>query len=320
MQLVNLLTILSDGKFYSGQTLSRLLGVSRTSVWNYVQDAKKLGIIIHSVRGKGYRLKESIELLSIDSIHSGMTTGALEFFPELDIHLETASTNTAVLANTTANPVCLAERQTQGRGRRGRHWSSPFAKNIYMSIVWRLHEPVESLDGLSLTIGVSVARAIEKSGIKGIELKWPNDLIFEGRKVAGILLEVKGEVSGPVRVVAGIGVNVAMTDDEAENVDQPWTTLSRINGQHVSRNMIVARVLNELAFELPRYKDAGFAAVLPDWSKRDYLMGKQVVLNSEKQAITGVAKGVSQRGALLIETRAGIQEYRAGDVSVRPAT
>ncbi|MEH6359041.1 MAG: bifunctional biotin--[acetyl-CoA-carboxylase] ligase/biotin operon repressor BirA [Pseudomonadales bacterium] len=317
MNLDELLAILADGKFHSGEDLSRVLDVSRTTVWKQVAKLQNLGVEVNAVKGRGYRLRGAVDLLSLAEIYRHLSDRASDVFDHIDLKLTVESTNRMAGDSNLAPYVCLAEMQTAGRGRRGREWVSPFATNIYLSLVWRFNEATASLDSLSLCVAVAMARALRRLGCSEVGLKWPNDLLFEGRKLAGILLEASGEIGGPIRVVIGIGLNVAMTEGQAGAIDQDWISLNEISSKSLSRNEIVAAVLDEMAVALPVFEDEGFVAFESDWREFDCLINKSVDLHLGSGVIAGVARGVGSTGELFIEHGDTIKSYRGGEVSVR---
>lgn len=319
MDLEKLLTLLADGQFHSGEELSDCLGVSRTAIWKQVAKLEELGLEINAVKGKGYRLRQDIDLLSLQSIYECLDDATCEIFDRIDLHLATPSTN-KLAADTKVTPyVCLAEMQTAGRGRRGRDWISPFAKNIYLSLAWRFGDSAASLDSLSLCVAVALAKALRKLGCEGVGVKWPNDLLHQNRKLAGILLEASGELGGPIRVVIGIGLNVAMTSQQGQAIDQQWVALSELMDSELSRSKVAAMLLNELAKALPAFEQHGFAAFEKDWRAFDCLVNRKLELHLGSQRISGVGRGVDPTGALLIEQDGRIKAYRGGEVSVRAA-
>lgn len=321
MNVERLIAILADGKFHSGESLGQHLGISRTAVWKQVNYLELLGLSINSVKGKGYRMVGGLEMLSGESIQGQMSTESRNAFPQIEIKSTVASTNDEARLNGTGDLpyVCCAELQTAGRGRRGREWVSPYGANVYMSLAWTFSEVAGSLDGLSLCVGIAVARAISAMGVEGVGLKWPNDLVVDHEKVAGILLELTGELSGPIRVIIGIGVNVSMDEAQGEAIDQSWTSLTRVASREVSRNRLCAYLLNELAEILPRFQDRGFADFVEQWNAMDILNGNEVVLHLADTQVVGVARGVASSGALLVEGVSGVEQYRGGEVSVRAA-
>ncbi len=320
MRLEQLLSILNEGKFLSGEMLAQRFGLSRTAIWNAIHKLKELGLDIQSVQGKGYRLANHTELLSKVKILAKLNLAASEICSSIEIMFSTNSTNQCVkdsLNKSKIPIICLAEMQQDGRGRRGRQWVSPFAVNIYFSMGWRFHQLEASLDGLSLCVGLALIRATHSMGINGLSLKWPNDLMFEGKKVAGVLIEIVGELSGPVQVVIGVGVNVAMTAAQGCDIDQNWTTLSNIAGHKISRNEMVAHIINHLVDILPQFERGGFMVFKDEWAKYDALEGLAIEVDMIAKKLNGVACGVDASGELLMKTNSGVKQIRGGEVSVR---
>jgi BirA family biotin operon repressor/biotin-[acetyl-CoA-carboxylase] ligase len=169
---------------------------------------------------------------------------------------------------------------------------------------------------LSLATGVAVARALAGLGIRELGLKWPNDLYLGGAKLGGILLELRGEQEGPCEAVAGIGLNVRMPREEAAAIEQPWTDLS-VHAGDLSRNTLVARLLDELMLMFESFSDQGFVACHDEWQALDIFRGREVVLETQRSQVRGVARGVDSRGALLLENTTGLQRFHAGEVSLR---
>jgi len=317
-----ILAILADGEFHSGESLAKTLGVSRTAIWKQIGRIVELGLSVHSVKGRGYRLAEPLELLSDMAIRDALNKDAARCFPLIVVKTEVSSTNDEVkAASAEAAPfVCCAESQLAGRGRRGRHWVSPYGANVYLSLSWEFTELTGPLDGLSLCVGLAVANAVRAFGLGEVGLKWPNDIVCQGQKLAGILLEMEGELSGPVRVIIGIGINVAMKRLAGAAIDQRWTSLAEEMGVRVSRSRLIAEVLNELSWLLPKFERDGFAGIRAEWSALDVLRDAPVDLIMANRRVSGVARGVTASGELLIEGESGAAPYRAGEVSVRAAT
>jgi len=317
MNFEELLAILADGEFHSGEELSGALGVSRTTVWKQVARLQELGVEVNAVKGRGYRLRQDVDLLSLSEIYRHLGDRACDTFAHIDLELTVESTNRVAASANVTPYICLAEMQTAGRGRRGREWVSPFATNIYLSLAWRFTEATASLDSLSLCVAVAMARALRNLTCSNVDLKWPNDLLFEGRKLAGILLEASGEVGGPIRVIIGIGLNVAMTQGQGAAIDQDWISLDEVATKPLSRNKVVAAILDEMAEALPAFEQQGFAGFEKDWREFDCLINKSVELRLGSGVIAGVARGVDATGALLIQQGDSIKLYRGGEVSVR---
>jgi len=318
-----LLDILSDGRFHSGEVLAAQLGgVSRAAVWKGIRVLQTFGLEIHAVRGRGYRLAEPLELLVADRIQAALTAAVRPWVTGIEVHERLDSTNTHLLNRAKdelpGGWVCLAEYQSAGRGRRGRSWVSPFATNLYLSLLWRFTLEATLLSGLSLAVGVALLRALNEMGIPELGLKWPNDVLWRRRKLAGVLLEFGGESSGPCHIVAGIGLNVAMPRHAEPAIDQPWVDLRSIVGPgQLSRNRLAARLISELVTAFVQFEQAGFAAFRQDWARYDLARNQPVTLQLPTTTINGIARGVDATGALLLETAAGIRPFLGGEVSLR---
>lgn len=324
--------LLADGQAHSGEAIASAIGISRTAVWKILHQLdSELGLGIESARGQGYRLPEPLHLLSQDAILAGLSDVARQRLAALEIHDEIDSTNAYLLergrrgmaavdgARLGSAEVCLAERQTAGRGRLGRRWVSPFGRNLYLSILWRYALAPAQLGGLSLACGIAVAQALEGLGVEGVGIKWPNDIHWQRRKLAGLLLEVAGEAQGPSLVVVGVGLNLRLRPTEAAAIDQPWVDLSEVCGEHApERNAAAAALIERLVAILSRYADDGLASSLAAWHSLDTYRGEPVTLLAGEQRVRGVYRGVDAQGNLLLEADGGLHTYAAGEVSLRP--
>ena len=310
----DLLMLLADGSFYSGSDLGRQLGVSRAAVWKRIQRiAEEFGITVQSVPGKGYRLAQPLQLLNRDVIQQALPT--LPIF----IYESIGSTNDQakqLLGTYNAPMAVFAEHQTQGKGRRGREWVSPFAQNLYLSFVLPITEGLNQIDGLSLVVGVVVARAIKRlSGIDA-QLKWPNDVLIGGRKVAGILLELIGDPVELCHVVIGIGVNLNMLDS-FDSIDQEWTSLSKETGAAVNRELFAKIVLEELAHYLETQKNYGFSSIRAEWNALHAWQGASVSLHIGSQIVVGQIVGIGDKGEICLMVEGEERKYLGGELSLR---
>ncbi len=215
--------------------------------------------------------------------------------------------------------ACVAEAQTAGRGRRGRAWVSPGGANLYLSVLRSFAVVPEFLQGLSLAVGVAVARAMQSLDVQGIALKWPNDILLGGAKLGGILLETSARGQGPWRVVTGIGINVRMPADAGAGIDQPWTDLAA-HGAHPGRNRLASRVLSEVILAQAQFVEGGFGAFHRDWELLDALRDRQVELHDASGSRWGTARGVDAGGALLLEVQGRCERVVSGDISLRVVT
>lgn len=314
--LRNLLEILADGDFHSGEELGTQLGVTRAAVWKQLKKLESLNIPLSSVKGKGYRLSDAIQLLSEDKIKEDIE-GRLDC---LEVLLNTESTNSYLLDKASDHMgkryAVLAEKQESGRGRRGRTWVSPFGKNIYLSLLWSFSGGLGSLEGLSLVVAIAVERALSELGVNDAKLKWPNDVYLDQKKLAGILLEVSGEYSGHCQVVIGIGLNVKLSDYDAESIDQPWAQLSE-HLESADRNKIASTMINHLIKAIEEFDKFGFEPFIDYWTKRDAFLNKEVDLILPNLIRSGIAKGINKKGELLLATADGLEAINAGELSLR---
>ncbi len=316
-----ILALLADGHFHSGEVIGAALGISRAAVWKHLQGLQTLGVDVFAVRGRGYALSQALELLDAERVTAELEAGGPRL-SGIEIHPELDSTNRYLAARAqTGLPsayACLAERQTHGRGRRGRAWVSPFGRNLYLSLYWCFPDSPETLAGLSLAVGVAVARALAEIGLAEVRLKWPNDLFWSGAKLGGVLLEMAGESAGPCHVVIGVGVNISMPDDgSAASIDQPWADVSRAMGRTASRNQIAGVVLRHVLLAASTYQADGIEPFLDEWRARDLVNGLAVELRLPDRTVNGTALGVDAQGALLLEHGGGVARFAAGEVSLR---
>lgn len=319
-----LLCLLSDGEYHSGEALGAALGVSRMAVWKHIKALHELGIDISVHRGKGYRLPATLELLERECILAATTSSSAKAISDIHVHLEVDSTNNWIrevaLNGAASGTVCVAEMQSAGRGRRGRTWVSPFAASLYMSLLWRSNCGAAALGGLSLVTGIAILRALQSLGIEGAGLKWPNDVLAGTEKLAGVLIDVIGESSGPCALIVGVGINMNMPGEAAHAIDQSWTDLHRLDGDSaLSRNELAGRVLSELIPVMELFEREGLQPFLDDWHRHDLVSGQRVDLLLPNEQISGTACGIDDGGALLVNTRDGRRRFLSGDVSLRVA-
>lgn len=323
MSIDRVLNLLADGEVHSGEELGQALGVSRTAVWKQLKKLEELGIRLRGVKGRGYQLEKGLELLQAPLIREQMSGAALRLLAELDLCGSIDSTNTRALERARAGGarglVCLAEHQKAGRGRLGRNWVSPYGRNVYLSLVWEFTTGAAAMEGLSLAVGVGIVRALRVNGVEGVQLKWPNDVLWQEKKLAGVLLEMTGDATGHCQVVVGIGVNVGMLASEAGAIDQDWVNLHAINGE-VSRNKLVADLLNSLLPLLLGYQQEGFGSVREEWEALDCFGDREVEIRVGDKLTYGQVVGVSNSGALRLKTAEGEQLIYGGEASLRRST
>ena len=321
-----LIETLSDGKFHSGEALGAALGVSRMAVWKHIKVLRELGVEVEVVRGKGYCLHSSIELLDGDAIYAAIPVSVAAQLGPVHVFHELDSTNNWLreqsLAGAPSGSVCLAEMQSAGRGRHGKHWVSPFATNLYLSLLWRSSAGAAALGGLSLVTGIAVLRCLRAQGIETAGLKWPNDILAGDAKLAGILIDVVGESTGPCAVILGIGINVCMPPLAGEGIEQRWTDMQRLSGADVipSRNQLAAALLEHLLPAVAEFETSGLQPFQEEWRRYDVIAGCEVDLHLPGGTISGTACGIDEGGALLVDTLQGRRRFASGEVSVRVAS
>ncbi|MCF6323534.1 MAG: bifunctional biotin--[acetyl-CoA-carboxylase] ligase/biotin operon repressor BirA [Gammaproteobacteria bacterium] len=313
-----LLNTLSDGNFHSGDALGAELGVGRSAIWRHVQTLRGYGLDIYAVTGRGYRLRTPLELLCESRIIDGLPQTARSLIADIDLHPLLDSTNSHLMRpEAMALPggsVCLVEYQTAGRGRQGRRWVSSFGANLCFSLVWHFNGGPDALSGLSLAVAVALAEGLSSLGLSRPGLKWPNDLYIDGRKLAGILLEMSGEFSGTSRVVIGVGVNMRAPSAIDESIDQPWIALDELLPAPVSRNQAASILIAAIAVAMSEFQKEGFAPFMARWQQWDVMAGKSITLQQTQGVIEGRARGIDTTGALLIEREGEISRYHSGDV------
>ena len=317
MSNYQLLRLLSDGSFHSGSELGEQLGLSRTSIWKTLSQLDAYAVELEVIKGKGYRVPGGLDLLDKAAVVS-LLTSEVNKISSTEILLTCTSTNDYMSSKASEftedhYQICFAELQTAGRGRRGRAWVSPFAKNIYLSVGFKVHGGVEALSGMSLVVGLAVASALTKLGLEECYVKWPNDVVVAGKKICGILIELQGEATTGWDVVCGIGLNVSMTRSQGKEIEQDWIALQERLA--IGRNIVAAQILNELVHYLESFKRNGFAGFQSDWQQYDYLFGKVLLISPS--GVSGLGSGVDSHGALILNVAGDNVLINAGEVSVR---
>lgn len=312
--MLTLLNLLKDGRFHSGQDLGEALGISRSAVWKQLQHLEaELGLSIHKVRGRGYQLASPLMLLDSLKISTMAPNWPVTILDSVD------STNAEALRSigqgNSAPFLVLAERQVSGRGRRGRKWVSPFAENLYYSLVLRIDGGMRQLEGLSLVVGLAVMQTLRSFGVVNAGLKWPNDVLVGNKKIAGILLELIGDPADVCHVVLGIGINVNM--QTADEVDQQWTSIRLESGNNCDRNALVAELSKQLDAYIQRHQAGGFSVLREEWEANHLWQERSVSLIAGTNHIDGVVLGIDNQGALRLRVNGVEKVFSGGELSLR---
>ena len=341
-----LVQALKDGAWHSGETIAEAMGVSRTAVWKHAAHLPDWGLELESAAGQGYRLPRPLSLLDATALREALDAPARAAVRDVQVHAELASTNAHLLAVNTLSPgafdLCLAEYQTAGRGRRGRAWQSPFAAGLCFSFSWAFSTLPPGLGALSLATGVAVRRTLARFGLAApVQLKWPNDLLVNGQKLGGILLELRAEAGGPAYVVLGIGLNVqvpAATREAVAATGLELTDLEAVAHSVASaaaqaqpagaspntalatptlptRTALAAALASELHAMLMQFTAEGFAPFHAEWSDADALAGSEVRWQEGERERSGTACGIALDGALQVRTAPDrVEPIYAGEV------
>lgn len=314
------LRALADGVFHSGEDVARGLGVTRSAVWYCIRDIGSAGFTVECVRGRGYRLAQPVSLLDAAQIRRDLHGAAAMLTVEICDSVD--STNTQLMLRAAQGApdglVLAAEAQSAGRGRRGRIWHAGIGSALTFSLLWRFAQGARELAGLSLAVGVALVRALRAAGASEARLKWPNDVLMPAGKLAGILIETQGDVLGPSTTVIGIGVNVRPDPRVRAAVDQRVADLETAIAAPVDRNALLVGLLVELAAVLDQFGQDGFDALRPEWQQMHAHQDAPVQLMlPDGRVVAGVARGAADDGALLLETKGGIERFHSGEVSLR---
>lgn len=319
-----ILRLLADGKFHSGEDLAQQFKVTRATIWNAIQHAENLGIEVFSVRGRGYKLPAAINLLDKNEVLKAI--GEQRAWFKLEMLDEVASTNTYLMQSKhAAHATCVAAHvQTNGKGRRGRTWVSQLGASLTFSLLWRFQCGAAALSGLSLAVGVALMRTLHGFGINQAQLKWPNDVLIldknhDGKKLAGILIELQGDMEGPSAAVIGVGVNLNLPKNVLNSIDQPAIDLASTSAP-IDQNELLGVLLKHLADVLSGFEQHGFIGLRDEWLSHHAYHGKPVRMHlPDGRDVQGVVKNVADDGILLVETALGLQRFSAGEISLRGA-
>ncbi len=310
---------LADGKTHSGEALAQQAGISRAAIAKHISQLQQIGLDIFAISGKGYRLAQPLQLLDVAQMKQWQVAGA----PEILLQHLTDSTNTQLLKRLQdgvpvhKGQVIVAEAQSAGRGRRGNGWYSPFGSNLYFSMYWQLEQGIQAAMGLSLVVGIAVARLLESRYQCALKLKWPNDLYINHKKLGGVLIELTGQTHADCDVVIGIGLNIQMPPTGETKIDQPFTDLVQETGIEVDRNQLVAEMQQQLIQTLQHFEQNGFTDFVAEFNQRNEFDELTVQLSGGSAPQMGVCKGVDHQGGLILLQGGQLKSYFGGELSLR---
>jgi BirA family biotin operon repressor/biotin-[acetyl-CoA-carboxylase] ligase len=309
-----ILACLHHDRFVSGEVIAQSLSLSRAAINQHVDALQDYGIEIYSVKGRGYKLAKPLSLVNESHLVNGVD-GRCFYFDE------TTSTNAFMLghaAELKSGDICIAEYQSAGRGRRGRQWLSPYGHHIYASMFWRLNGDISQASGLSLVIGCSIAKTLSNFGVQGLGLKWPNDIYLDHKKLAGILVEISHCSEQQTELVLGFGINMSMSAEQGELIDQPWSDLSSLMSMPDKTELLI-KLHKTLKADLQLFELKGLEVFLDRWNEFDLFVNRDVTLLMAPNSVSGIYRGIDEQGALILETEQGVKRYLGGEISLRSA-
>lgn len=315
VSLIKVVNILSDGEYHDGNTMGAALRMTRSAIWKTIKKLESYDINIDSIKGKGYALLEPLILLEAGKIKKTFASEKID----INIFESIDSTNNYLISqcNKSGLKICLAEQQTHGKGRLNRTWYSPFGKNVYLSCLYSFQKDISELAGLSLVTSLAIITTLKSYGIhQNLFVKWPNDILYENKKLSGGLVEIKAESHGHSHAVIGIGINVNMLSDE-HHISQAWTSLRKILGIYIDRNDLCGRLIANLLAYLREFEKQGFSYFVDEWKKTDCLANQMITLKNVNAKIKGKVAGINEQGHLLLQlTNGSIRAFSSGDTSV----
>lgn len=323
-----LAALLQDGELHSGTVLAQQLGVTRAAVWKLAGELRDLGVGLESVPRRGYRLARPVELLDLGRIRGEARRLGLELPEDIDLEFEIDSTSDR-LHRAPPPPadrprLVFAEIQRAGRGRRGRSWIAPFGSGLTFSMGWTFTETPAGLSSLSLAVGAALVRRLRDLGADQAMLKWPNDLLVFGRKLGGLLIQLRAESGAGASAVIGLGLNLQLSEATRAGIERPGVLAvadlaEAIHGPLPGRNALAASLAAAMLDALQRFAAGGFDPFIEDWRSFDALRDAPVMLLQGDERIEGIARGADRDGALLLEVGSRLERFYSGDVSLRPS-
>jgi BirA family biotin operon repressor/biotin-[acetyl-CoA-carboxylase] ligase len=314
-----LLSLLADGQYRSGNSLAASLGISSSSLKNTLDEMAALGLSIQSSPDSGYRIKGGLDLLDGYLISKELASLNYDRVEVLETVDSTNRVAQALMSDGYRQVLVASEYQEAGRGRRGRQWVSPYAANLYLSLGYRSKGGAAPLQGLSLVVGLAVQQALSSLGVSGVQLKWPNDLLLEKRKLGGVLIELSGDLSGECSVVIGVGLNVKMPGSVHSSIDQQWADLGKHMSGPLNRSRLLIEIVKTLTPLMKEFGSKGFSEFIDQWQAVHAFQNQPVKLLMGHAEVEGICRGVDEQGEVLVEVGGCLNNYSAGEISLRGA-
>ena len=310
-----ILSIFDDGNYHDGSSIGQKLNISRAAVWKHIQQLQTLGIEFTSTKGKGYCLQKPIILLDKKRIEQAIHQNFSNTTVYVTDHIVSTNEYLKEQHDDSNFNFCIAEQQTKGKGRFDRIWHSPFAQNIYFSVKHQTLQDISKLSGLSLAVAVAIIHILKKIGINA-DIKWPNDILYQKKKLAGILIEVTAQPNTQTNIIIGIGLNVNMETDQ-ENISSDWISISQILQKQFDRNALIEILCKELSDMITEFEHSGIKNYLDLYHKHHFLTDKHISLQAGKMKYTGKVIGISELGYLkLLLPNGEIKNFSSGEVTI----
>lgn len=310
-----ILHLLEDGHPHTAEEFMQQVGLTRAQLHQAVTTLQGYALPIHRPTPTCYQLPGRLELLDPDQITAYLPAESYSQLKQLIVLDVVNSTNDYAFAHTEVPLACLAEYQTQGKGRQGRRWFSPYASGLCLSLKYRYASGTGSLNGLNIALAVSIAQLLQTLGVENLGIKWPNDLWWHGKKLAGLLLEIRMLPHDQQEVVFGLGLNVNVWE-AMPTIDQDWTDLTTIMGKLTSRNQLAALCISQCLQTLTHYPQQKLTPFQAAWEKLDLLANRQVTLTLPQGQVQGKACGIDTEGALQLQIGQTVHSYLSGEVRV----
>ncbi len=314
--LVDIVALLNDREYHDGTSIGNQLHITRAAVWKAIKKLEQYNVPLKTMKSKGYQLTSPLTLLNAIQIQACLKHKKIQ----IDVLEKIDSTNDYLKPLIPQNKkiiACIAETQTKGKGRLNRAWYSPFAENIYLSLLYPFEKDMSELSGLSLVIGLAICHAIEAQvDLKNhsLKVKWPNDVLLDDHKLAGTLIEIQAESHSFSQIIIGIGINVNMKQASQHDITQAWTSLLEKTGVYIDRNQLTVALIDTLIDYLEKFSKENLQGFINEWQSRDHLANSEIKMMSETTCWQGTAAGINAQGHLQMKTKDNaILSFASGD-------